>query len=427
VDNNSTKLAQWLATLQSNKLPNIELKLQRMLQFLSEINNPQAKLPPVIHVAGTNGKGSTIAFLHAIIIQSGLTAHRYTSPHLVRFNERIIIKNQQATDSQLLDTLKDLEPYFTSFPLTFFEATTAIALHLFAKERADLTLLEVGMGGRFDATNVIESPQLTVITPISYDHQEFLGDDIAKIAFEKAGIIKPNVTSIIGEQPDEALQVIKARADLLNAPLFCLKYEWDYEITSDKYLHYKSETLEVIAPPPALLGLHQYHNAAVAIACIDCLNKLNLHNININTQAISQGISGATWLGRLQKLDLSAHGFKQNIFLDGGHNQAGAEAIATWLQAHPCKPHLIIGLKSDKLAYDFINLLAPFCSSMCFVPVPNVAFHEPDSLKIIANKCGVVAEIAADVPTALQQAPANDILIAGSLYLIGEVLRIFTN
>jgi dihydrofolate synthase/folylpolyglutamate synthase len=414
------KLNAWLATLQSNKLPNIELKLDRMFQFLELIGNPQQQLPPVIHVAGTNGKGSTIAFIHSILKAYGLQAHRYTSPHLVRFNERIVIANSQVDDAKLLEALEFLQPHFEIFPLTFFEATTALALHLFAKTRADFTLLEVGMGGRFDATNVVKNPHLTIITPISFDHQEFLGDSIAKIAFEKAGIIKPDVPVVVGAQQSAALEVINKRAVELNAPLFRINHEWNYQILANGDLHYQSNNIALTTPPPALLGEHQYHNAALAIASLDCLR------LHITPQDIAAGIASAKWNGRLQKLDLTKFGLAQNIYIDGGHNEAGAEAIAAWLANLPRKPHLIMGLKADKKAEDFIKLLSPYATSICFVPITDVAFHSTESLKMLSQKMGVISTTAPNVKAALEQANSSqDILITGSLYLVGEVLRIF--
>ena len=420
------ELQNWVERLQNHgALPAIELKLERIQNFLARIGNPHLRLPPVVHIAGTNGKGSTLAFIHSIIEAAGLKAHRYTSPHLVRFNERFIVANEQISDASLLVALDALEPHLKAHPLTYFEATTALGFWLFAQNQADFTLLEVGMGGRFDATNVVLNPAITTITPVSLDHQEFLGDSIAKIAFEKAGIIKENVPCVVGVQHPHAMQVIESRAYELNAPLFRHGVEWNFEILPNKSLHYISKNLNIITPPPALLGEHQYQNAALAIACVDVISKGSGFRVQgLGDEAIKQGISTATWQGRLQQISLKNHGITNQIFVDGGHNEAGAESIASWLQSLLKPSHLIMGLKSDKDARAFIAKLAPFCASIKFVSVPDIACYVPQILQQMAVEMGYVATAHSDILQAANNIPASEtILICGSLYLVGEALR----
>jgi dihydrofolate synthase/folylpolyglutamate synthase len=440
------ELQQWLERLQNHgALPAIELKLERIQNFLARIGNPHLHLPPLVHIAGTNGKGSTLAFIHAIIEAAGLKAHRYTSPHLVRFNERFIIANEQISDAALLAAFQALEPNLTAHPLTYFEATTALGFWLFAQNKADFTLLEVGMGGRFDATNVVSNPSITAITPISLDHQEFLGETIAKIAFEKAGIIKEGAPCVVGVQHSHARQVIEIRAHELNAPLFRHGVEWNFEILPNKSLHYISESLNIITPPPALLGEHQYQNAALAIACVDMLSQNSDLPLPLGEgrgvgkpspigrglgegfyeKAIQIGIAKATWQGRLQQISLKNHGIDNQIFVDGGHNEAGAESIVSWLQSLLKPPHLIMGLKADKDAHAFISKLAPFCASLHFVPVPDVDCHSPQILQQMAVSMGFTATAHSDILEAANNIPQQQtILITGSLYLVGEALSL---
>ncbi len=426
------QVQQWVERLQHHPtLPAIELKLERTEQFMSLLGNPHLHLPPIIHMAGTNGKGSTLAFLHAIINAANMSAHRYTSPHLVHFNERFIVADMQISDDDLLQTLNDIAPYLTSHSITYFEATTALAFQLFAQNDADFTLLEVGMGGRFDSTNIVQNPAITAIAPISLDHTEFLGDSIAKIAFEKAGIIKTNVPCVVGVQPADAIRVIEARANELHAPLFRHGVEWQLDILPDKSMRYHSQTLHITTNAPSLLGNHQYQNAALAIACVDVLMQ---NNHNFTPQAIQTGITSATWQGRLQRINL---GVPNEIYVDGGHNAAGAEMLAAWLQERGLKErglqeqnmerglHLIIGLKSDKNAHDFITKLAPFALGLHFVPISNVTCHAPQELVKMANSLGFTATNNTNIMQAVNNIPANEgILICGSLYLVGEALSL---
>jgi dihydrofolate synthase / folylpolyglutamate synthase len=229
----SRTLTTLLAALEQHPFPTVDLKLERVQQFLTRINLELEHLPPVIHVAGTNGKGSVLAFLHAMIEAAGMTAHRYTSPHLVSFHERFILANRQADDAQLVEALEPLMAELEAFPLTFFESATVLAFRLFTMHPADLTLLEVGLGGRLDATNIVPNPLATIIMPIALDHQHFLGDTIAAIAYEKACIIKPGVPCIIGHQPPEALEVIADYAARQHAPLYQLGQQWEYHVAAD--------------------------------------------------------------------------------------------------------------------------------------------------------------------------------------------------
>jgi dihydrofolate synthase/folylpolyglutamate synthase len=417
-------IEEWVVRLQQHPLPTIELKLERMQHFLGLLDNPQTRIPPIVHIAGTNGKGSTLAFLHSILNAAGSSAHRYTSPHLVRFNERFIVRDIQAEDALLLEGLHALAPYIDICPLTYFEATTVLAFHLFAHTHADFTLLEVGMGGRLDATNVIHAPSLTVITPISFDHQEFLGNSIADIAYEKACIMKEGVPCVVGRQTDEALQVIKAYAQSLHVPLMVYGEDFAIDIHSDGTWDYHAGAQHMHLPAPSLQGIHQYDNAAVAVACATQLGK-------VDHATIATGITRTHWQGRLQRLDAQAvecaFGISNPLYLDGGHNEAGAKAVAAWLKAQSQPYHVVMGVKADKDAALFIKLIAPYAASLTFIPLRDMPHHSPEILCSIAQQAGWHAHIAAHIAEAVTRIAATDtapILVTGSLYLVGEVLSL---
>ncbi|TAE82595.1 MAG: bifunctional folylpolyglutamate synthase/dihydrofolate synthase [Alphaproteobacteria bacterium] len=425
-------LSFWLRRLEQHPLPNIDLKLERMVHFLDVMGAPHRAIPPAIHIAGTNGKGSTTAFLYAMLGALGLKVHRYTSPHLVRFNERIVLAGEQSTDMQLVQGLEQMDAALRDCPLTYFESTTALAFHLFAQYAADVTLLEVGMGGRLDATNVIEKPLCTVITPVSYDHQEFLGTTLYEIAGEKAAIMKPHTPCIVGAQHADAAQRIEEQARRCEGVrLHRLGHEWEYHATSSGGIYYESATLSRAFPPPALLGAHQMHNASLALAVMDVLSTTT-HPAWCDYAAWDAGISSASWAARLQRLDATAmhslYGVDVPVFLDGGHNPDSAMQIAKWITQQGIRPYLIIGMHRDKDVTQVLEILAPHCAHIATLTIPDdPKAYDADALAEYARhyhnsvrSCAHLKEaMDASKMTESQNSP---ILIYGSLYLAGYVL-----
>jgi dihydrofolate synthase/folylpolyglutamate synthase len=301
------------------------LALDRIERLLAALGNPQDALPPVIHVAGTNGKGSTVATLRACLEAAGFRVHVFTSPHLVRFNERIRIAGTLIDDATLADLLEECERANLGAPITFFEVTTTAAFLAFARTPADFTLLEVGLGGRHDTTNVVRRPLVTAITPVSLDHQAFLGDTIAQIAGEKAGILKPSVPAVIGPQLAEAERVIEARAAALGAPLYRWQREWRAEERAGG-MRYEGGRWHLDLPLPSLPGAHQLANAGTAIACLE-----QLAGGSLSATAIADGLRHIDWPARLQRLqrgplvEILPRGWE--LWLDGGHNPAAGEVL----------------------------------------------------------------------------------------------------
>ncbi len=297
----------------------IDLGLERIERLLAALGSPERKLPPIVHVAGTNGKGSLVAYLRAMTEAAGYRVHVYTSPHLVRFNERIRLAGRLIEDDELDATLGDCEQANEEKPITFFEITTAAAYLAFSRVPADLAIVEVGMGGRYDATNVIQ-PALAAITPIGYDHTGFLGDKLEGIAGEKAGILKRAVPGVIGRQREASARVIDAEASRLAAPLFRLGREWQVMPTATGF-RYESDTTSLDLPSPALAGAHQIDNAATAVACVE---RLRAANFAIDDRAIAKGLATVEWPARLQKLTRGplpeALPPGCELWLDGGHN-----------------------------------------------------------------------------------------------------------
>jgi dihydrofolate synthase / folylpolyglutamate synthase len=384
----------------------------------------------VIHVAGTNGKGSVVAFLRAICEAAGLAAHVYTSPHLVRFAERIAVRGRPMDDDALTALLEDCEAANAGETITFFEITTAAALLAFARTPADATLLEVGLGGRFDATNVIDAPAVTVITPVAIDHQRFLGETLALIAFEKAGILKPGVPAVIGPQEPAAQAVIEARAAEIGAPLIVWGRDFAAGSTPDGMV-YTEGTLRLALPRPGLAGAHQIQNAATAIAAARAVA-----HPAIDGKALAGGLRDAAWPARLQRLwdgALAArlpHGWE--LWLDGGHNAHAATMLAahaedTWAD----RPlHAVFGAMAERDPHSFLRPLAGRIASLRTVTIPgeeNAA--QADMLAASARATGIDAHASATIAAAIDNivaaaggGPPARILICGSLYLAGAVL-----
>lgn len=402
----------------------IDLTLDRVWRLLAAMGNPQHSLPPVVHIAGTNGKGSTLAMIRAGLEGAGLTAHAYTSPHLVRFHERIRLAGELISEPTLAALLEKCETANGPDPITFFEITTVAALTAFARTSADYTLLEVGLGGRLDATNVL-TPHLSIITPISIDHQQYLGETLAEIAAEKAGILKPGIPAIIGPQPDAARNVIDARAAEIGAPLSIHGQDWVVRAERGRLVFEDGDGL-LDLDPPRLLGAHQVQNAGTAIAALRALGAGD-------AQA---AMTHPEWPARMQRLrhgplvDMASP--EAELWLDGGHNAAAGSAIADLLRdlkgRGPKPVWLIVGMLDTKAAEDYLSPLAPLVLGARTVTIPDSDAAIPaDTLADRATGAGIAAQAAETVETALAQIlaehPDARVVICGSLYLAGDVLR----
>lgn len=401
----------------------IEPGLERTCRILHDLGNPHLKLPPVIHIAGTNGKGSTLAFIRSLLEDHGKTCHVMTSPHLVKFNERLVIAGEEISDQSLEALLLRVENLNAGKPITFFEITTAACMLAFAENPADYTLLETGMGGRLDSSNVIDNPLVTIITNISADHTQHLGTTLDKIASEKAGIMKHGVPCVIGPMNPAILPVFENRAAELSAPLYRCGHEWNYKITDTGFtLTFNGQHYD--CPKPNLLGDHQYANAATAIVSLLCLSFLR------KQESPFRAITKAIWPARLQKLDsgklsdLLPDGWE--LFLDGGHNEDGGKILADqarhWQAEDGKNLHLILGMLTTKDPAPFYNHLKPYVTSAAAIPIPGekLAFAPEDLAKTlgIENAPDPETVIAAIVKTS----PYGRILITGSLYLAGNIL-----
>ena len=401
----------------------IDLTLDRVWRLLGALDNPQDRLPPVIHLAGTNGKGSTQAMLRAGLEGAGKAVHAYTSPHLARFHERIRLAGELITEEALTEVLDRCYAANGGQNITYFEITTVAALLAFAETPADFTLLETGLGGRLDATNVVEKPALTVITPISIDHVQFLGDTLAKIAGEKAGIIKRGVPCVVGPQPDEALEVIEARAAALGAPLLAHGQHWHFTEERGR-LVVQDESGLLDLPKPALIGRHQMENAAAAV--------IALRALGFGEDACVAAMENVTWPARMQRLKtgplVEAAG-EAELWLDGGHNPAAGEMLAEVLAGLPPKPtHLICGMLNTKDVTGYMRPLAGVADSLTAVSIPGEANTIPaEDTAEFAQSVRLDATTAPDVLTAVTRLTADHprarILICGSLYLAGDVLK----
>jgi dihydrofolate synthase/folylpolyglutamate synthase len=412
----------------------IDLSLARLERLLKRLGNPERKLPPVIHVAGTNGKGSTVAFLRAMMEAAGMGVHVYTSPNLVRFNERIRLAQkgcgQFVSDIELADALATCERLNEGDPITFFEITTAAAFLVYSRHPADALLLEVGLGGRLDATNVIDKAAATVITPVSIDHTEFLGPTVKDIAAEKAGILKRGVPAIIAHQEAQVLGVIERAAQKLGAPLAVSGEQWRAHEESGRLVYADDEGL-LDLPMPRLMGRHQIENAGTAIAALRFSRAFA-----VPPAAIEAGITGADWPARMQNLStgrllpLLPQG--SELWLDGGHNVAGGLAIAAALaeleERAPRPLVLIVGMLGTKDTDGFLACFSDLARHVFTVPVPAEIARTPEEVAASAREVGLAAEPAANIEEALARVRGLNletpprVLITGSLYLAGAVL-----
>jgi len=401
----------------------IDLTLDRVWRLLERLDNPQHELPPVIHLAGTNGKGSTQAMIRAGLEGWGKSVHAYTSPHLARFHERIRLAGELITEQHLTEVLDECYATNGDESITYFEITTVAALLAFARTAADYTLLEVGLGGRLDATNVIAQPALTVITPISIDHEQFLGDTLTKIATEKAGIIKRGVPVVVGPQRDEALEVIEATAARLGAPLIASGQQWHVSQERDR-LVFQDERGLLDLPMPALLGAHQVQNAGAALAA--------LRHLGAEEAACEAAMTQARWPARMQRLTsgpLVAAAGQAELWLDGGHNAAAGLALEQVLAGLPKRPtHLICGMLNTKDVSGYLAPLARQAQSLTAISIPDEVNTLPaEATQSAAQSVELQATTAANAAEALQailqKAPDCRVLICGSLYLAGHILR----
>jgi len=413
----------------------IDLSLDRIERLLAALDHPERRLPPVIHVAGTNGKGSTVAFMRAILEAAGRRVHVYTSPNLVRLNERFRLGHASGGrlvgDEELADALAVCEAKNGDAPITVFEIETAAAFLLFARHPADALLLEVGLGGRLDATNVVERPLVSVITRLAMDHREFLGDTVTAIAAEKAGILKRDVPAVIASQPRDALAVIERQAARVRAPLSIAGEDWTATEERGRLVYQDADGL-LDLPAPRLYGRHQFENAGAAIAA------LRMSGLKLPAQAFEAGMIRVEWPARMQRL---AQGrlaallpAESELWLDGGHNPDGGRAVAAALadleERVPRPLVLIVGMLSTKDSEGFLRNFSGLARRIITVPIHQDNAVPAPALAEVVGIIGIPAlardsiESALTVAGNLELAPAPRVLITGSLYLAGEVLAL---
>ncbi len=426
ISRTNPKIADILSRLQKLHPQNIDLGLNRTFKLLEKLGNPQNNLPPVIHIAGTNGKGSTLSFIQAILESAGLTVHRYTSPELVKFNERYIISGKEISDDDLLKYLELAEQVNNGDAITFFEITTAICFKMFADNKADVVLLETGMGGRLDSTNVVPNTAVNIISNISLDHQDFLGDNLEKIATEKSGIIRPQASVVISPQNDINVDAtIISVANAVGGNINAHKLNWEYELLDDGFvLHTKKGSYKL--PTPNLVGLHQYDNASSAVVACQELSRVG---IKIDSVHFETGLKNAIHRARFEKINIPNIG--KDIYLDGGHNPSAGLKIAENLKAlGGVKVSLICGMLSGKDVDNFIKPLKPYILNVYTVTIKDNPFSstpaiKADELSQHISNLGLKSNPCETLQQALVNADnddANIILCAGSLHLAGNTL-----
>jgi len=403
----------------------IDLTMDRVWRLLSALGNPQNDLPPVVHIAGTNGKGSTQAMIRAGLEASGRIVHAYTSPHLTRFHERIRLAGSLISEQMLTAYLDECYVANCDQDITYFEITTCAALLAFSRVPADFVLLEVGLGGRLDATNVIDKPILTIITPVSMDHEVFLGNSIEAIASEKAGIVKKGVTCIVGPQDEGGLEVIEATTTNLGAPLLAYGQHW-YAGSEGDGMIYQDESGLLDLPHPVLLGDHQIQNAGIALAA--------LRQLGCDEKACSAAVTDVVWPARMERLCKGplvkiANKSGAELWLDGGHNPAAGKAVASVLKSMPVRTtHLICGMLNTKDVSGYLSPLLKVTASLTGITIPNeVNTLSAKETANAARNIGFEAFVAASVTQALhailKKTPKARVVICGSLYLAGSVLK----
>lgn len=402
----------------------MDLTLGRVWTLLDRLGNPQNKLPPVIHIAGTNGKGSTQAMMRAGLEATGAKVHAYTSPHLARFHERVRLTGELISEDHLTEILDRCYEANNGEQITYFEITTVAAILAFAETPADYTLLEVGLGGRLDATNVIDTPALTMITPVDLDHQQFLGETLPEIAGEKAGIIKQGILCAVGPQQDAAMDVIERQAMRHSAPLIAYGQQWHVSVENDRLI-FQDENGLLDLPKPALRGPHQIQNAGLAIA--------GLRALGVGEAGCEAALTNAYWPARMQKMTsgvLVEKAKPAELWLDGGHNPAAGRALADTLKEQPKRPtHLICGMLNTKDISGYLRPLSEVAASLTAVSIPgeqNTISAEETAM--FAAEVGLEAHVSENVECAIERIVASEpnarILICGSLYLAGHILRV---
>lgn len=429
------KFPIWPLQREINK---IDLGLDRMHKLLYLLGNPERKIPPIFHIAGTNGKGSTSAFLKYILEESGYKVHRYISPHLVRFNERIEIDGNEITDEYYYELAEECRSIIekNNLYITYFEIITTIAFMAFARNIGDATILEVGMGGRLDATNVINNPFVSIIMPISLDHTNVLGDTVEKIAMEKFGIVKKNHPVIISEQLDSVKNLFIESCKKLGSESFICGKDWTYKKYDDKCL-FEGFSKNIETPLPKLEGTHQIINAGTAIAALACQNQLKISDINY-----SNGVKNAFWKGRLQNLTNS--NLKKylevgsELYIDGGHNEDGARVIRDWIKLKNEEKQmdnvLIICMLARKDIKTYIGILAPMFSNIIVVSNKNNEYLDSGSFTKLFQESGFLVDgncvgiiEALNLIKGIKTNNKKRILACGSLYFCGEILEITEN
>ncbi len=415
----SQKLDALLKQLNNLHPKYIDLSLDRLRKLLDKLNNPHLKLPPVIHIAGTNGKGSTLSFIQNILIENNYSVHAYISPHLKSFNERIIIRNKLVNKKNLYTILKKIKKLNNNEPITFFEITTAAAFYIFSKKKSDFLILETGLGGRLDATNIINKSLIDIITPIGIDHQDFLGKSLKKITNEKLGIIKKESTIIISKQKKLVKNHILNKLILKkNNTLF---YGNKFKILKKNSKNFKIEydKKKFTFSNPKLIGEHQIENASTAIASIFVLKNLGY---NFKNQSINKGIIKTKWPGRLERVKLN----KIPVYLDGAHNIDGAKKLLNFFKQKNQKAWIIIGMLNNKNLIDFIKILKPIAEGIVAIPIPKEKnsftakqiFNVCKKLNLICYKKTNIKSANKFLKTVIKP---KLILVTGSLYLIGKI------
>lgn len=409
----------------------IDLGLGRVIRTLDRLGAPHKRLPPVFHVAGTNGKGSTVAYLRAILEASGARTHTFISPHLVRYNERIVLAGREITDEKFLDVIDRVDKAAGEDDLTFFETITCAAFLAFRETPADYLVLEVGLGGRLDATNIIDKPLAAAITPIALDHQNFLGETLAEIAREKAGIFRAGAPAVVGPQTAEAMAVLETHALGEGALLFAFGRDWNAWSENGRLVYQDDIGLSDL-DPPRLIGAHQLMNAALAVAAIKAAG------LSFTDEVLSAGIAAAQWPARLQRLktgplaDMINGVEETELWLDGGHNPHAARALAQTMadfeEKSPKPLVLIAGMQENKDADGFFAAFAGLAASVFTVQADHSGARTPLSVAEAAERAGLPAHPCASLEEAMRHARGAGkrplrLLICGSLYLAGEVLK----
>ncbi|WP_265024832.1 MULTISPECIES: bifunctional folylpolyglutamate synthase/dihydrofolate synthase [unclassified Wolbachia] len=408
-----------------------DFSLDRIKSFLNKLGNPEKKIPPIIHIAGTNGKGSTLSFIRYIMQAAGYKVHTYTSPHLVNFNERIVVAGNDIDDSELHNSLEECRIAVAEQPITLFEAATTAAFLAFSRHKADITLVEVGLGGRLDATNVIDNPILTIITSIALDHTEYLGPTVETIAGEKAGIMKPNVPCVIAPQEKSIMNTLEQHAINKKSPLYRGGFEWNCEKQNNRMV-FQSTIQSIEFSLPSLKGDHQIINAGNAIAACSILS--GKYGFDIGEEDIASGLQGTYWPARLESIKkgnlISLLPKDWQLFLDGAHNNDGARVLAKWIKDNFAEGiYMIFGVTRNRNVAEFLEHLKPYIKLLCAVCVKS----EPkatstDLIREGAHNIGINAIECESIRDAISNhilkasiQNVKTILICGSLFLARDL------